>query len=153
MRHLLKKANETNEYITLSTDNMLKILNPNFIQVYDCIIIDTNNEIKAENINFKRILSMFQDRTGYEASCNEVRINDYIDCPNKMGILKAAEIVMKVWEKKLVSEYPQYKFCIIFSFNEGYATLRFHVLRENEQPWLKSDLETYKDEALMVQEC
>ena len=53
MRHLLKKANETNEYITLSTDNMLKILNPNFIQVYDCIIIDTNNEIKAENINFK----------------------------------------------------------------------------------------------------
>lgn len=55
--------------------------------------------------------------------------------------------------KKLVSEYPQYRFCIIFSFSEGYATLRFHMIRENEKSWLKSDLETYKDEALMVLEC
>ena len=55
--------------------------------------------------------------------------------------------------KKLVSEYPQYRFCIILSFSEGYATLRFHMIRENEKSWLKSDLETYKDEALMVQEC
>ena len=38
-------------------------------------------------------------------------------------------------------------------FSEGYATLRFHVIRENEHPWLKSDLEAYKDEAFMVQEC
>ena len=28
-----------------------------------------------------------------------------------------------------------------------------NVIRENEKSWLKSDLETYKDEAIMVQEC
>ena len=99
MRYLLNKANGTKEYIKMSTDNMPKILTPNFIEVYNCIIIDTNNEIKAENIDFERILLMFQDRTGYEASCNEVRLNDYIDCSDEMGVLKTAEIIMKVWEK------------------------------------------------------
>lgn len=153
MRYLLNKAKGTKEYIQMSTDNMSKILTPNFIEVYNCIIIDTNNEIKAENIDFERILLMFHDRTGYEASCNEVRLNDYIDCSDEMGVLKTAEIIMKVWEKKLVMEYPQYRFCIILSFSEGYAKLRFHMIRENEKSWLKSDLETYKDEALMVQEC
>ena len=152
MKYLLNKANGTKEYIKMSTDNMSKILTPNFIEVYNCIIIDTNNEIKAENIDFERILLTFQDRTGYEDSCNEVRLNDYIDCYDEMGLLKTAEIIMKVWEKKLVSEYPQYRFCIILSFSEGYATLRFHMIRENEKSWLKSDLETYKDEAIMVQE-
>lgn len=68
MRYLLNKAKGTKEYIQMSTDNMSKILTPNFIEVYNCIIIDTNNEIKAENIDFERILLMFHDRTGYEAS-------------------------------------------------------------------------------------
>ena len=99
MKYLLNKANGTKEYIKMSTDNMSKILTPNFIEVYNCIIIDTNNEIKAENIDFERILLTFQDRTGYEASCNEVRLNDYIDCYDEMGLLKTAEIIMKVWEK------------------------------------------------------
>lgn len=62
-------------------------------------------------------------------------------------------VAMKVWEKNLVAEYPQYRFCIILSFSEGYTTLRFHMIRENEKSWLKSDLETYKDEALMIREC
>lgn len=153
MRNLIDKANETKEYIRISTDNISKVLNPNFVEVHNCIIIDINDEIKAENIDFERILLMFQDRTGYEASCNEIRINDYIDCTDEMGVLKTAEVVMKVWEKNLVAEYPQYRFCIILSFSEGYATLRFHMIRENEKSWLKSDLETYKDEALMIREC
>lgn len=44
---------------------------------------------------------------------------------------------------------------VIFEF-VGYrknATLRFHMIRENEKSWLKSDLETYKDEVLMIREC
>lgn len=71
MRNLIDKANETKEYIRISTDNISKVLNPNFVEVHNCIIIDINDEIKAENIDFERILLMFQDRTGYEASCNE----------------------------------------------------------------------------------
>ena len=64
MWYLLNYAKGTIEYIIMSTDNMPKILTPNFIEVYNCIIIDTNNEIKAENIDFERILLMYQASTG-----------------------------------------------------------------------------------------
>ncbi|HAG42625.1 MAG TPA: hypothetical protein DCL31_03625 [Clostridium sp.] len=111
-----------------------------------------NNGIKEENINFKRILSMFGDRTGYEASCNEIRINDYIDCSDEFSVIQLAEIIMDTWKYKLKTEYPKYRFCIILSFIEGYATLRCHVVRENESPWLKDDLDEYEYEAIMVKE-
>lgn len=38
MRYLLNKANGTKEYIKMSTDNMPKILTPNFIEVYLSLI-------------------------------------------------------------------------------------------------------------------
>ncbi|GAA0086292.1 hypothetical protein UT300007_27310 [Clostridium sp. CTA-7] len=153
MIDLLEKAKiKKEEVIKINTDNLSKIMIPNFKGVHDCIIIDMNNEIKIENVNFKRILSMFTDRTGYEASCNEIRINDYIDYSNEVAVLQLAEIIMDTWEYKLKTEYPQYKFCIILSFSEGYVTMRFHVVRENESSWLKADLDEYKDEAIMVKE-
>lgn len=153
MIDLLEKAKiKKEEVIKISTDNLSKIMSPNFKEVHDCIIIDMNNEIKVENVNFKRILSMFRDRTGYEASCNEIRINDYIDYSEEVAVLQLAEIIMDTWKYKLKTEYPQYGFCIILSFSEGYVTMRFHVIRENESSWLKADLDEYKDEAIMVQE-
>jgi hypothetical protein len=153
MMDLLEKVKvEKEEVIKISTDNLSKIMNPNFKKVHDCIIIDMNNEIKVENVNFKRILSMFRDRTGYEASCNEIRINDYIDYSSEVAVLRLAEIIMDTWKYKLKTEYPQYRFCIILSFSESYATMRFHVIREEESSWLKTDLDEYKDEAIMVQE-
>lgn len=154
MISLLEKAKiKKEEVIKISTDNLSKIMSPNFKEVHDCIIIDMNNEIKVENVNFKRILSMFRDRTGYEASCNEIRINDYIDYSDEVAVLQLAEIIMDTWKYKLKTEYPQYRFCIILSFSQGYVTIRFHVIRENESSWLKADLDEYKDEAIMVQEC
>ena len=154
MVDLLEKAKIKNEeVIKISTDNLSKIINPKFKEVHDCIIIDVNNEIEVENINFERILSMFRDRTGYEASCNEIRINDYIDYSDEVAVLQLAEIIMDTWKYKLKTDYPQYRFWIILSFSEGYVTMRFHVIRENERSWLKADLDEYTDEALMVQEC
>lgn len=154
MIDLLEKAKiKKEEVIKISTDNLSKIMSPNFKEVHDCIIVDMNNEIKVENVNLKRILSMFRDRTGYEASCNEIRINDYIDYSDEVAVLQLAEIIMDTWKYKLKTEYPKYKFCIILSFSKGYVTMRFHVIRENESSWLKADLDEYKDEAIMVQEC
>lgn len=150
MKYLLEKDIESKEYIKVNLQSISKILNPHFVAVHDCVIIDIDNEIKIEKINFDRILSMFQDRTGYEASCNEMRLNDYIDLPNETAALKTAEIIMQVWENKLLLEYPQCSFCMILSIHEGYATLRFHQIRDNEQPWLDDDLESYKDEAIMT---
>lgn len=153
MIDLLKKAKiKKEEVIKINTDNLSKIMIPNFKEVHGCIIIDMNNEIKVENVNFKRILSMSIDRTGYEASRNEIRINDYIDYSDEVAVLQLAEIIMDTWKYKLKTQYPQYRFCIILSFSKGYATMRFHVIRENESQWLDADLDKYKNAAIMVEE-
>jgi hypothetical protein len=154
MMDLLEKVKIKNEeVIKISTYNLSKIMFPNFKEVHGCIIIDMNNEINVQNVDFKRILSMFKDRTGYEASCNEVRINDYIDYYDESAVLQLAEIVANTWRYKLKIEYPQNRFCIIISFNGSYVTMRFHIIRENESTWLKYDLDEYRDEAIMIQEC
>lgn len=151
MKNLLKEMKKE-ELVKINPDKLSKIMIPNFKEVYDCIIIDMNNEIKEENINFKRILSMFGDRTGYEASCNEIRINDYIDYSDEFAVIQLGQIIMDIWKYKLKTEYPKYRFCIILSFNEGYVTLRCHVVRENESLWLKDNLDEYEDDAIIVQE-
>lgn len=153
MKELLKQAEKINDCVKMTTDNMTKLFNPHIVEVHDSVILDLDREIEPEKINFERILLMFQDRTGYEASCNEIRINDYVDCIEEIAILKTAITIMNIWKNCLLLEYSQYRFCLILNFSEGYATLRFHVLREDEHPWLKSDIEEYIDEALLVQEC
>ncbi|KHD36729.1 hypothetical protein NL50_09405 [Clostridium acetobutylicum] len=153
MIDLLEKSKiKKEEAIKINIDNLSKIITPNFKKVHDCIIVDIDNEIKVENVNFKKILAMFKDRTGYEASCNEIRINDYIDYSDEIAVLQLGKIIMNTWKYKLKTEYPQYSFSIILSFSEGYVTMRFHVIRENESSWLNTDLDEYKDEAIMVQE-
>lgn len=153
MRSLLERVKiEKEEFIKINPVRLSTIMYPGFKKVYDCIIIDMDNEISEENINFKRILSMFGDRTGYEASCNEIRVNDYIDYCTEFAVIQLTEIIMDTWKYKLKSEFPKYKFCIMFSLSEGYATLRFHVIRENEGSWLKNDIEEYEDSAILVQE-
>ncbi|MCR4651423.1 MAG: hypothetical protein K5662_06675 [Lachnospiraceae bacterium] len=43
--------------------------------VYDCLVYDKAGIIEETNINFDRIMMMCGDKTGYEASCNEIRID------------------------------------------------------------------------------
>lgn len=152
MTSLLEKVEMTEKIIQINATELTKIMFPTFKEVYNCIVVDMNDEIKEENINFKRILSMFGDKTGYEASCNEIRINNYIDCLDDVTVIQFGKIIMDAWKYKLKSEYPKYKFCIILSINKGYGIIRFHVIREDESQWLTNDLDEYADESIIVQE-
>ncbi|NRT61815.1 hypothetical protein B0P06_004282 [Clostridium saccharoperbutylacetonicum] len=95
---------------------------------------------------------MFGDRTGYEASCNEIIINYYIDDLDDNIIIQTGKIIMDSWKEKLKEKYPKYQFSIILSFNKGYCTIRFHKIREDEDRWLESDLDKYENEAIIVEE-
>ncbi|NOW04336.1 hypothetical protein [Clostridium beijerinckii] len=152
MKELLKKVEKLEIETEIKADELAKIMFVNFKEVYNCIIIDMNNTIKEESINFQRILSMFGDRTGYEASCNEIRINDYINYSDEGTVIQLGKLILNAWKDKLKTEYPEYNFCIIFSFSNGFGTMRFHVIREDESRWLESDLNKYKDEAIIVEE-
>ncbi|WP_460263628.1 hypothetical protein [Clostridium sporogenes] len=153
MERLLENLIERDKnLIKVKVGNISTILFPNLIKVHDCIIVDIEKEVTEEDINFKEIISMYGDRTGYEASCNEIRINDYVDFYDDYNILSLSKVIIQAWKYKLKTEYPGYKFLIILAYREGYATLRFHIFREDEGTWLLNDLNVYKEEAILVEE-
>ncbi|GEK24868.1 hypothetical protein BSU04nite_12570 [Bacillus spizizenii] len=48
--------------------------------VDDCFILDLEYELTdSPTINWNRTLKMYGDKTGDEASCNMLCINDYLD--------------------------------------------------------------------------
>ena len=152
MKSLLKDINTKEQNIIKTNLNELeKIINPKIIEIHDCIILDLNNTIINKNINFNFILEIFGDRVGYEASCNEIRINDYIISGSFNSIIKLSFKIIEILKDKLKSKYPNDKFCIIFSSDKEVVTLRFYKIRKDEKTWLnEEDLEKYTEEALMV---
>ncbi|WP_297422750.1 hypothetical protein [Clostridium sp.] len=110
MKELLEKVEKSEIKTEIKTDELAKIMFANFKEGYNCIIIDMNNTIKEESINFQRILSMFGDRTEYEASCNEIRINDYINYSDESTIIQLGKLIINTWKDKLKTEYPKYNF-------------------------------------------
>ncbi|CUP87129.1 hypothetical protein [Clostridium baratii] len=152
MGKLLKDIENNNEnIIKIDLNEIEKIANPNIIEVHDCVILDLDNRIIKKNIDFDFILKRFEDRVGYEALCNEIRVNDYIIEGSFNSIVKLSFNVIDILKYKLKSKYPDDKFCIVFSSDKEYVTLRFYKIRENEKAWLnEEELDGYIDEAIMV---
>lgn len=131
----------------ISLRNLLRLLQPNIKNIYDCLIIDNENEIEIEKIDIDKILQIYGDRTGYEASCNEIRINDYINGEN-IDFRKVLDLGFKtldIWCNILKKDYPYNEFCLIISCDKESVTLRFHKVRHNESMWLSENLEGYEE--------
>ncbi|MBY8911647.1 hypothetical protein KY305_02585 [Bacillus sp. YC2] len=131
-----------------------KVISPNIVKIDDCFILDLENELSnTQSINWDRILKMYGDKTGYEASCNELRVNDCLDNENlsEDEVLIYAFHVMDGWEHQLNESFPEHKFILILTVDEGYATLRFYKFREEESSWLNEDIEK-NGEAVLVRE-
>ena len=152
MKALLKDVNiKKQNIIKIDLNKLEKIINPKIIEVNDCIILDLNNTIIEKNINFDFILKTFGDKVGYESSCNEIRINDYIISGSFNSIVKLSFKIIEILKDRLTSKYPNDKFCIIFSSDNKYVTLRFYKIRKYEKTWLnEKDLDKYKQEAIMI---
>lgn len=65
-------------------------------EVCDCIII-TDSDVSNIEENFDNILKMYMDRTGYEASNTETRINDYFT--SEISVLDGLKIAMLLVDK------------------------------------------------------
>ncbi|MBS4537551.1 hypothetical protein GOQ27_03700 [Clostridium sp. D2Q-11] len=136
--------------VNVDVSQLLNVFNPKIKDVYGCLIIDNNDEIQLNDINFHRIISMYGDKTGYEASCNEIRLNDYIkgDIYEVKDVISLGFMILNIWSLILKESYPNYNFCLIISSNKKIVTLRFHIVREEENIWLSDNLQDYKDEAV-----
>jgi len=68
-----------NNTITFSLKNLDKLFNIKIQNIFDCILIMDDEEIDLNENQFFEVIKMYGDKTGYEASNNELRIIDYID--------------------------------------------------------------------------
>lgn len=150
MDSILEQINNgKSEAITILPNTLQELIFPNTKRVYDCIIIDNKDKVIPEKVNYDRIISMHGDQVGYEVSCNEVRISDYINGGKRSDEVRLAQTVMQGWKYKLKNEYPQYNFCINLICTNEDTTLRLYRYRDNEKRWLTKDLESYLEEAIL----
>ena len=122
-----------------------------FIKVIDecVVIVDFNNEMNHGGLNHDWILSQYGDYSGYEASCNEMRISDYIDINN----IQPAPFILRLIENlKLIlkRKCPQFNFVLIGIIRTDVIEIRFHSLRYNEKGWLSEDIDEYKEAIIML---
>jgi len=146
MKNMLQETEKSNineKLVKLTLDNIKKLFCPNFIHIYDCIII-SDKEIELSVGQYDKVIGMFGDRTGYEASNNDTRINDYFDSGvSGFEALSIAMILIDVWGNKLKALEPDINFCFIVDCNDDYVTLRFHKVRIDERMWLSNNIEDY----------
>lgn len=106
---MLKNIISTNNYDEVKINQKVDEFSQkvfSFIKVIDecVVIVDFHNEMKQGELNYDWILSQYGDYSGYEASCNEMRISDYIDI-NKIQpapfILRLLENLKSILKKVL----------------------------------------------------
>ena len=102
----------------------------------ECIIFDIDASLQEDKINFSKILNIAGDWTGYEVSCNEIRISK--------GVINASEI-LTLADKLSNLLYKKYNRNIVvyISLFDDEIELRFHTFREDERLWLDKNLDKY----------
>ena len=133
----------------MKPEQLNRLFFPSFRQVKDCIIISDSPVDKLEKAFDQVVKMMYMDKTGYEASNTETRINCYFENYISMELgTKIALMALEVWILQLKSMEAQSNFCLIMSCNEDHVEIRFHKMHENEKMWLDEELENYKDGAV-----
>jgi len=113
------------------------------------VVVDYNNQLEDNMLNYEWITSTYKDFTGYEASCNKMRLSDYIHLEG-IPIWPFMINYLDRLKRELRENYPQFGFTIIVQLQDVDTEIRFHVTRENEIGWLVEDLDEYSDDAILV---
>lgn len=146
MNEAMKKiiSNPTIENCDNNTNMILEDILKKTRKIKESIIYD-EEKIDESAIDFKRVFKFVDDWTGYEISCNEIRIekvmlstNQYVTFANTLG-------------EMLKNKYKERDFVVYICLNDDYIEIRFHVYRENEGLWLNGNLNMYNNPILYVQ--
>lgn len=150
MERLLNNAlnPSAEDKLKVEIEKLKNLFFPSFKQVKDCVIISEESVDRLER-SFDKALEINMDKTGYEASNTETRINSFFEnsITKELGI-KIALMVLDVWVLQLKKIESQSKFCLIISCDEENVEIRFHKVHSNEKMWLAEAIESYQDEAV-----
>lgn len=149
LKYIILSNNYDEEKIIQKVDEFSEKVFSTIKMIDECVVIvDLNNEIKQGVLNYDWILSQYGDYAGYEASCNEMRVSDYIDIDNIQPIPFILRLIEKL-KSILKKTYPQFNFVLIGIMKTEEIDIRFHILRHNEKGWLSEDIDEYK-EAIVI---
>lgn len=150
MNNLLNDLSDPSpeDMFKMELGQLKKLFFPPFKQVRDCVLISETPVERLEQ-SFDKAIEMYIDKTGYEASNTETRINDFFENSISRGFgIQIACMVLEAWGLQLKKMEPQSRFCFIMSCDEDHVEIRFHKIRANESMWMAGALEDYKDEAV-----
>ena len=94
----------------------------------------------------------FPDLTGFECFVNHIHIEDQLNGPaDKTALLRQGIAFALATESQLCFRFPGMHFNVIVAETSHGCGVRFHLVRTGEE-WLRSDLEGYSEEAILVLE-
>ncbi len=146
MKALLERIEQFENIETLRTNisHLTQLFVPNFRKVKDCILISDKSQLLLEE-HFETALTMYGDKTGYEASNTETRINCYFEDTISVETgTQIAMLIVPIWAVQLKALEPESTFCFIVCSDTDKAELRFHKVRDGER-WLASDINSYPE--------
>lgn len=142
---LLIKDKLSNE-LNLTYNEVDSLFNRNIFDIYGCLILDCttdrSEEIEITHEQFEAVIAYNGDRTGYEYSCNEFRMVDYVD---KHLNLEEQYILTKSYIEYLNSRLTlmtKRKILYILSIDGNILQMRFHQEWEGDRPYYDNNLET-----------
>ena len=150
MKKLLKDISDhpSVENLKFNFSELYDLFFPEFKKVKDCVIISKKSVNELEMF-FDRAMEMYFDKTDYESSHTETRIDCHFEGKvSMMAGTQIALIALEIWALRLKQMEPDSKFCLIMYGNEDRVEIRFHKVRENEIKWLADDLEGYQGDAV-----
>lgn len=136
-----KSKSTTENSVTFSLKNLNNLFNIRIQNVFDCIILVDEEEVVLSSEQFEKVIKRNQDKTGYEAANNELRIIDY-----SKSLLTEEEqyLIGKILIENLDNRISG-KVVYYFGFNQGILTLRFHKFREEDGFWTNENVEEYNE--------
>jgi hypothetical protein len=125
-------------------ERLERILVSGFQSVGDCVILaDFEAPLADSTVEQQR------DATALEAFVNHCHVDDELDLPSRDPTLlaQAARYAGRL-AAELAQAYPGERFLVILTVGDS-CIVRFHKVRPDES-WLRDDLESYADEAVMT---
>ena len=150
MKKLLKDISDhpSVENLKFNFSELYDLFFPEFKKVKDCVIISKKSVNELEMF-FDKAMEMYFDKTDYESSHAETRIDCHFEGEVSMMVgTQIALIALEIWALRLKQMDPDSKFCLIMCSNEDRVEIRFHKVRENEIKWLADDIDSYQGGAV-----
>lgn len=152
MCNLFKMPLDKEELSCLAAPLISEVFTPKLINIHGCIIINNADEdISLTDEQFAKVVKMHTDRTGYEASCNDIGLNYYFSEKTSIrAMLETSHAIATCWQQTIMNFDPQKQHCIIIGCIDESITMRFHSIWPDEPLWIHDDIENYSEAVAYV---